>query len=331
MLLVLRLGFKAERFAADSLRGDRQIVLAAVSQDGASIHFSCKLFVWDGVRQSWSVALLTHFFSSTIDNPFFFVEDGNALRYTCLSLRADAQAGTPWMDCALTSQVNDCALGKHCSGHANVAWCVYSVQVVLAAASNCGMSIQHAAPHLRRVTSLDIWKAQLEMSGSFETPCFFSGLRLSFVKLFQFVSLLHLEFLQDTVIGATAMMEDQRALGFIPQDVNGAHVLGRRLKVLCNLEKALPTLCLDSNNYCPDFQKCLHCCESMKKWPQHYSTPFRKWICSPWSLKPPELSNLQELWSECFEEAQRISSRQLLNSSELERSTLSSEAALAGA
>eukprot|EP00434_Breviolum_minutum_P027652 symbB.v1.2.024459.t1/scaffold2266.1/size83935/2 len=118
----------ALRFAADSLRGDRRIVLAAVSQDG------------------------------------------NALRYTCLSLRADAQ-------------------------------------VVLAAASNCGMSIQHAAPHLRR----------------------------------------------DTVIGATAMIEDQRALGFIPQ----------------------------------------------------------------------------ELWSECFEEAQRISSRQLLNSSELEKSTLSSEAALA--
>ncbi len=45
MLLVLRLGFKAERFAADSLRGDRQIVLAAVSQAGSSIDFSCKLFV----------------------------------------------------------------------------------------------------------------------------------------------------------------------------------------------------------------------------------------------------------------------------------------------
>lgn len=168
------------------------------------------------------------------------------------------------------------------------------VQVVLAAASNCGMSIQHAAPHLRRVTLLHIWKAQLENSGSIETPCFFSGLRLSFVKFFRFVSLLHLEFLQDTVIGATAMIEDQRALGFIPQDVNGTRGLGY----------------------------------------SGYSTPFRKdWICSPWSLKPHQLSNLQpkELWSECFEEAQRISSRQLLNSSELEKSTLSSEAALAGA
>lgn len=82
----------------------------------------------------------------------------------------------------------------------------------------------------------------MENSGSFETPCFFSGLRLSFVNFFQFVSLLHLEFLQDTVIGATAMIEDQRALGFIPQDVNGTRGLGY----------------------------------------SGYSTPFRKdWICSP--------------------------------------------------
>lgn len=68
----------------------------------------------------------------------------------------------------------------------------------------------------------------MENSGSFETPCFFSGLRLSFVNFFQFVSLLHLEFLQDTVIGATAMIEDQRALGFIPQDVNGTRGLGKK-------------------------------------------------------------------------------------------------------
>lgn len=194
-------------------------------------------------------------------------------------------------NCTLTSQVKDCALGKHCAGYASFAWC---------ACAGCACS------------SLQLWYVNSTCCSSFTQgdfasylkgtvgkfrinwdPLFLQRFALVFCQFFRFVSLLHLEFLQDTVIGATAMIEDQRALGFIPQDVNGTRGLGY----------------------------------------SGYSTPFRKdWICSPWSLKPHQLSNLpKELWSECFEEAQRISSRQLLNSSELEKSTLSSEAALAGA
>ena len=63
MVMLVSRGFKAERFAADSLRGDRRIVLAAVSQAGASIHF-CKLFVSsEAILKCSSVALLVPSYS----------------------------------------------------------------------------------------------------------------------------------------------------------------------------------------------------------------------------------------------------------------------------
>eukprot|EP00435_Cladocopium_sp_Y103_P039324 s278_g10.t1 len=89
---------------------------------------------------------------------------GAALRLVSRQFAAESLRRDPQIALAAVSQDGNALRYTHLKADR---------QVVLAAVSNCGLSIQHAAPHLHR----------------------------------------------DIEIGATAMMEDQRALEFIPQDI----------------------------------------------------------------------------------------------------------------
>ena len=88
---------------------------------------------------------------------FLCCEDGNALRYT--HLKADRQAqvnGKTWEELrACHSQFRTArSIESQASGFEESWFVLQFVEVVLAAVSNCGLSIRYAAPHLHRVTWL---------------------------------------------------------------------------------------------------------------------------------------------------------------------------------
>ena len=149
--------------------------------------------------------------------------------------------------------------------------CPILPQVVLAAVSNCGSAIQHATPHLQRVRVSESQRFSYDVS---------VDKILSFAPLWQ-----------DIEIAATAMLEDQRALTFIPQDV------AFRGHVMC-----VGFLTLEVKNMgFSIFHK-------LRRW-RHFLRNLKK-IWPLW--------HLQDLWVECFEEGQRMSSRQMRSCSTLE-------------